>query len=156
MTTTGIMRGIIQTGFGEPDDVLRIGDVAEPAANDDTVLVRVRAASIHIGAVYRVRGFPRVMRPDGLSLANGAAAPAGWFGGLGHPLKVAISSVFSKQQGRPFVSTENHDDLATLRHLAETGAIAPEIDEVYPIHAGVDAITSVGAGHNRGTTVIAM
>ena len=64
-TTNGatMMKGTIQTGFGDPVEVLRIGDVERPAVADDGVLVRVRAASIHIGAVYGVKGFPKVMRP---------------------------------------------------------------------------------------------
>ncbi|MDH3302539.1 MAG: NAD(P)-dependent alcohol dehydrogenase [Acidimicrobiia bacterium] len=323
------MKGVIQTGFGDPGEVLRVGEVATPAVDDDGVLVRVRAASIHIGAVYSVRGFPKVMRPlfkslnaksgvigqnmagvveavgtnvtrfavgdevfgsckgafaeyavttsealapkptnltfeqasalgvsaftalqalrthgklregrhvlvtgasggvgtfavqiakamgaevtgvsstrnldmvrsigadhvidytqqnftkgepeydlildnvgahsladmrrvltaDGLLLANGAPAPTGWFGGLGHPLKVMVSSLFSKQQGRPFLSMENEEDLSTLRELAETGKITPVIDQVFPLEDAVEAVTSVGKGHNQGTSVIAM
>lgn len=323
------MKGVVQTGFGDPGEVLRIGEVATPAVDDDGVLVRIRAASIHIGAVYGVRGFPKVMRPlfksfnaksgvigqnmagvveavgtnvtrfavgdevfgsskgafaeyavttsealapkptnltfeqasalgvsaftalqalrthgklqegqhvlvtgasggvgtyavqiakamgaevtgvcstrnldmvrsigadhvidytqqdftrgepvydlildnvgahslkdmrrvltaDGLLLANGAPAPTGWFGGLDHPLKVLVSSVLSKQQGRPFWSMENEEDLSTLRELAETGKITPIIDQVFPLEDAVEAVTSVGKGHNQGTTVIAM
>lgn len=323
------MKGMIQTGFGDPGKVLRIGEVDTPAVADDGVLVRVRASSIHIGAVYGVRGFPKVMRPmfksfiaesgvigqnmagiveavgqdvthlaegdevfgsckgafaeyaattpealalkptnstfeqasaigvsaftalqalrdhgnlqegqhalitgasggvgtfavqiaksmgaevtgvcstrnldlvrsigadhvidytqqdftkgepeydlildnvgahslkdmrgvltpDGLLLANGAPAPTGWFGGLGHPLKVTALSVFSKQQGRSFLSKENKEDLAILRDLAETGRITPVIDEVFSFEKAVGAVTLVGEGHNRGTSVIAM
>ncbi|MEQ6902600.1 NAD(P)-dependent alcohol dehydrogenase [Nocardioides sp. YIM 152588] len=323
------MRGTIQTGFGEPRDVLRVDEVPAPEIDDDGVLVRVRAASIHIGAVYGVRGLPKVMRPmfksfiaksgvigqniagvvesvganvtgvavgdevfgsckgafaeyaattpdalapkpanltfeqasavgvsaftalqalrthgqlregqhvlvtgasggvgtfavqiakatgaevtgvcstrnldlvrsigadhvidytqqdfttgdpayalildnvgahplkdmrrvltpDGLLLANGAPAPTGWVGGLGHPLKVTVASLFSRQQGRPFLSMENEEDLATLRELAETGKITPVIDRVFPLDDAVEAIAYVGAGHNRGTSVITM
>ena len=57
------MKGTIQTGFGDPSKVLSVGEVDTPAVGDDGVLVRVRAASIHIGAVYGVRGLPKVMRP---------------------------------------------------------------------------------------------
>ncbi len=323
------MKGTIQTGFGDPRQVLRIAEISEPPVADDEVLVRVRAASIHIGAVYGVRGLPRVMRPifkrfiadsgvigqnmagvveaagsavtnlavgdevfgsckgafaeyaaatpaalapkptnltfeeasaigvsaftalqglrthgklqegehvlvtgasggvgtfavqiakalgaevtgvcstrnlelvrsigadhvidytrqdfttgepqydlildnvgahplkdmrgvltaDGLLLANGAPAPTGWFGGLGHPLKVTASSMFSRQQGRPFVSMENEEDLSTLHELAETGRITPVIDRVFPLEDAVDAVASVGEGHNQGTSVITM
>ena len=323
------MKGIIQTGYGDPREVLRIGEVAPPDVDDDGVLVLVRAASIHIGAVYGVRGFPKVMRPmfksfvaesgvigqnmagiveavgtnvtqlavgdevfgsckgafaeyatttsealaakptnltfeqasaigvsaftalqalrthgklhegqhvlvtgasggvgtfavqiakalgaevtgvcstrnldmvrsigadhvidytrqdfttgeavydlildnvggrplkdtrrvltpEGLLLANGAPAPTGWFGGLAHPPRVTISSIFSRQQGRPFLSRENPEDLGTLRELAETGKIAPVIDRVFPFEAAVEAITHVGEGHNQGTSVIAV
>jgi NADPH:quinone reductase-like Zn-dependent oxidoreductase len=326
--TGGVMQGVVQTGFGDPREVLGIVEVPTPTVDDDSVLVRVRAASIHIGAVYGVRGFPKVMRPmfrsvnaksgvigqnmagvvdavgtnvthlavgdevfgsckgafaeyaattpdavaskptnlsfeqasaigvsaftalqalrhghlqqgqhvlvtgasggvgsfavqiakargaevtgvcstrnldlvrsigadhvidytqqdftegdpayalildnvgahsltdmrrvltpDGLLVANGAPAPTGWFGGLGHPLKAAVSSVFSRQQGRPFLSTENEKDRATLSELVETGRITPVIDQVFPLEAAVEAVASVGQGHNRGTTVIVM
>jgi NADPH:quinone reductase-like Zn-dependent oxidoreductase len=323
-----LMRGTVQTGFGDPGQVLKVVDVPTPAVDDDGVRVRVRAASIHIGAVYGVRGFPKVMRamfrsvnaksgvigqnmagvvdavgknvtkpsvgdevfgsckgafaeyavttpdavaskpstvsferasaigvsaftalqglrhghvqegqhvlvtgasggvgtfavqiakamgaevtgvcstrnldlvrsigadhvidyteqdftegdpeyalildnvgahslkdmrrvltPEGLLLANGAPAPTGWFGGLGHPLRAAASSVFSRQQGRPFLSTENQDDRGTLRDLVATGRVTPVIDQVFPLDAAVEAVTAVGQGHNRGTTVIAV
>ena len=323
------MKGLVQTGFGEPADVLSIDEVAKPKVDDDSVLVDVRAASIHIGAVYGVRGYPKVMRPmfksfiaksgvigqniagvveavgsnvtqvevgdevfgsckgafaeyavttpenlapkpgnlafeqasavgvsaftalqglttygklqegqrvlitgasggvgtfavqiakaigaevtgvcstrnvdlvtsigadhvidytqenwtegepeyglsldnvgayslkdmrrvltpDGVLLANGAPAPSGWFGGLGHPLKVTVASLFDSQQGRSFLSTENEDDLQRLHDMAESGAITPVIDQVYPFDQAVDAVASVGAGHNQGTSVIAM
>jgi NADPH:quinone reductase-like Zn-dependent oxidoreductase len=97
-----------------------------------------------------------VLTADGLLLANGAAAPTGWFGGLGHPLKVTASSMFSRQQARPFLSTENKEDLSTLQELAETGRITPVIDQVFPFEDAVDAVTFVGEGHNQGTSVIAM
>lgn len=327
--TGATMKGIVQTGFGNPDEVLRIAEVERPEVADDGVLVRVRAASIHIGAVYGVRGLPKAMRPmfkkfiadsgvigqniagvveavgpqvtdvavgdevfgsctgafaeyaattseavapkppnltfeqaaaigvsaftalqalrthgnlqegqhvlvtgasggvgtfavqiaktmgaevtgvcstrnldlvrsigadhvidyttddftrgqprydlildnvgaqslkdmrrvltaDGLLLANGAPAPTGWFGGLGHPLRVAVASLFSKQLGRPFLSMENEEDLRTLHDLAAAGGITPVIDHVYPLDEGVEAVASVGAGHNQGTSVIAM
>jgi len=97
-----------------------------------------------------------VLTADGLLLANGAPAPSGWFGGLGHPLKVTVSSVFSKQQARPFLSTENKDDLSTLQELAAAGRITPVIDQVSTLEDAVDAVTSVGEGHNQGTSVITM
>jgi NADPH:quinone reductase-like Zn-dependent oxidoreductase len=324
-----MMKGIVQQGFGAPSEVLTITEVDTPVVADDEVLVRVRAASIHIGAVYGVRGYPKVMRPlfksllsksgvvgtniagvveavganvaelsqgdevfgwckgafaefavakaealalvphtlsleqasavgvsaftalqglrehgdlqdgqkvlitgasggvgtfavqiakafgaevtgvcstrnlemvrsigadhvidytkedfteggpkydlifdnvgahflkdmrraltpDGLLLANGAPAPTGWFGGVGHPLKVTFASMLSKQQGRPFLSVENAGDLATLRELVASGKIAPVIDRTFPLGEGVEAISYVGEGHNQGTSVITM
>ena len=324
-----MMKGIVQTGFGKPAEVLEIDEVETPVISDDEVLVRVRAASIHIGAVYGVRGYPKVMRPmfksllpksrvvgtniagiveavganvtglspgdevfgscagafaeyavakaealalvpdnltleqasavgvsaftalqglrdhgdlkegqkvlitgasggvgtfavqiakafgaevtgvcstrnvdmvrsigadhvidytnddfteggpkfdlifdnvgahslkdmrralepDGLLLANGAPAPTGWFGGIGHPLKVALASMFSKQQGSPFLSKENEEDLATLRELTAAGKIAPVIDRTFPLDEGIEAIRQVGDGHNQGTSIITM
>ena len=109
----------------------------------------------NVGA-HSLRDMRDVLTADGLLLANGAPAPTGWFGGLGHPLKATAASVFSKQQGRPFLSMENEEDLSILREMAEAGTITPVIDQVFPFEAAVDAVASVGAGHNQGTTVIAM
>ena len=58
-----MMKGIIQTEFGVPEEVLALGETETPVVDDDGVLVRVEAASIHIGDVYGVRGLPKVMRP---------------------------------------------------------------------------------------------
>ena len=328
-TTTTTMRGTVQSGFGDPRSVLRVAEVATPELPADGVLVRVRAAAIHVGAVYAVRGFPRLvrpmfrklvadsgvigldmagvveaigpdvtgvvvgdevlgscagafaeyavttqdrlvpkppdltfeqasaigvsaftalqalrdhgrlqagqhvlvtgasggvgtfavqiakamgatvtgvcstrnlelvrsigadhvidytqqdvasletrydlvldnvgahslremrglLRPDGLLLVNGGPAPSGWFGGMGRPLEVMAASLFSRQQGRPFLSTENEADRRTLQELAASGAVTPVVDRVFPLQDAVDAIAAVGAGHNRGTSVIAM
>ncbi len=108
-----------------------------------------------VGA-HSLRAMRRVLTADGLLLANGAPAPTGWFGGLGHPLKVAIASLVSRRQGRPFLATENQDDLHTLRELTATGRVTPVVDRVFAFEDAVDAVAAVGDGHNRGTSVIAM
>jgi len=108
-----------------------------------------------VGA-HSLKDMRRALTPDGMLLANGAPAPTGWFGGVGHPLKVALSSMFSKQQGRPFLAVPNSEDLATLKELAASGKIAPVIDRTFPLEDGVEAISYVGEGHNQGTTIITM
>lgn len=326
-TTT--MTALVQTRFGEPTEVLQVGDVPQPALPDDGVLVRVRAASVHVGTVYTVRGYPRVMRPmftkfvgdngvlgqhlagtveavgrhvtdvaigdevlgwgsgasaeyavataehlvqkpadltfeqaaalgvsaftalqalrdqgdlhagqhvlvtgasggvgtfavqiakamgaevtgvcstrnvdlvrsigadhvidytrqdwtdgvpqydlvldnvgghtlrdmrsvlteDGLLLANGGPAPTGWFGGIGRVLMIAMTALVAHRQGGPFVSAPTPADLDVLRDMAEDGRITPVVDRVFPLGDAVDAVAAVAAGHNRGTTVIAM
>jgi NADPH:quinone reductase-like Zn-dependent oxidoreductase len=57
------MKGIVQTRFGEPADALMLRDLDRPEVSDDHVLIRVHAASIHIGDVYGIRGLPKSMRP---------------------------------------------------------------------------------------------
>lgn len=59
----GVMNAIVQDKFGAPSDVLRLQDIERPAAEADEVLVRVNAASIHIGDVYMIEGLPKIMRP---------------------------------------------------------------------------------------------
>ena len=105
---------------------------------------------------HSLKAMRQALRPDGLLLANGAPAPSGWFGGLGTPVKSAFASMAHKQQGRPFLSIANEDDLATLRDLAESGKMTPVIDRTYPLDDGIEAVGHVGEGHNRGTTIITM
>jgi NADPH:quinone reductase-like Zn-dependent oxidoreductase len=58
------MKAIVQDRYGPPD-LLRLSDVARPAADDDEVLVRVRAASLHpnVWHVVTVRSRPAAERP---------------------------------------------------------------------------------------------
>jgi NADPH:quinone reductase-like Zn-dependent oxidoreductase len=93
------------------------------------------------------------LTPQGTLLANGAPM-SGWVGGLGHTLAAFASSVFVRQQGRPFLSLPNKEDLATLKDLAESGKLTPVIDRTYPLDQTPDAVAHVGEGHSQGKTII--
>jgi len=55
------MKAIVQDRYGSAD-VLEARDVATPEIGDDEVLVRVRAASVHVGDWILMTGSPFVMR----------------------------------------------------------------------------------------------
>jgi NADPH:quinone reductase-like Zn-dependent oxidoreductase len=55
------MKAIVQEKYGSPDD-LELREVDKPAAGDDEVLVRVRAASVHPDVWHVVTGRPYVVR----------------------------------------------------------------------------------------------
>ena len=57
------MQAIIQDRYGAPD-VLALREVDPPVVGDDEVLIRVRAASVHIGDVFGMRGAPYPVRFD--------------------------------------------------------------------------------------------
>ena len=57
------MKAIIQHKYGSPDDVLELAEIDRPVVKDDEVLVRVHAASIHIGDSHMTKGVPYAMRP---------------------------------------------------------------------------------------------
>ncbi len=57
------MKALVQERYGEPPNVLRVREVDAPAPRDGEVLVRVRAASVHIGDVHGIRGVPYLFRP---------------------------------------------------------------------------------------------
>jgi NADPH:quinone reductase-like Zn-dependent oxidoreductase len=58
----GLMKAIAQDKYGEPEAVLTLQDVARPVVKDGEVLVRVRAASVHVGDWILVRGVPYLAR----------------------------------------------------------------------------------------------
>jgi NADPH:quinone reductase-like Zn-dependent oxidoreductase len=92
---------------------------------------------------------------DGTLLANGAPV-SGWIGGLNHFFQAMMVSLFVPQQGRPFLSMPNKEDLATLKELTEAGNVTPVIDRTYPLNQTPEAITHVGEGHGRGKTIISV
>ena len=63
------MKAIINDEYGPIED-LQARVIDKPAIGDDQVLVRVRAAGLHIGDVFGVRGAPYLMR-----LATGLRRP---------------------------------------------------------------------------------
>jgi NADPH:quinone reductase-like Zn-dependent oxidoreductase len=56
------MRAIVQDRYGEPAAVLGLQDIAKPVVKDGDVLVRVHAASVHVGDLILMRGLPYFLR----------------------------------------------------------------------------------------------
>ena len=66
VTTHTAMRAIVQDKYGgEPADVLRLEEIDRPQVGDDDVLVRVHAASVHIGDWHVMTGLPYLLRVVG-------------------------------------------------------------------------------------------
>ena len=61
------MQAIVQDRYGSAD-VLHLARIARPAIDDNDVLVRVRAASIHIGDWHVMTGLPYLLRVVGFGL----------------------------------------------------------------------------------------
>lgn len=57
------MKAIVQDKFGSPEDVLELKEIDKPIVEDDGVLVRVHAASVHIGDSHMTLGVPYALRP---------------------------------------------------------------------------------------------
>jgi NADPH:quinone reductase-like Zn-dependent oxidoreductase len=66
------VKAVVQTGYGSPADVLRLVEVDEPVAGAGEVLVRVRAASVHVDVWHVVTGRPYVLRLMGSGLRRPA------------------------------------------------------------------------------------
>jgi NADPH:quinone reductase-like Zn-dependent oxidoreductase len=57
-----MMQAIVQHRYGRPDQVLRVEEVAAPTARANEVVIRVRAAAIHVGDLVGVTGEPAIAR----------------------------------------------------------------------------------------------
>src|SRR5919108_1360433 len=65
---TSTMRAIVQDGYGEAEDVLRLEEIDRPEAGDDEVLLRVHAAGVDRGAWHLMAGLPYPVRLAGYGL----------------------------------------------------------------------------------------
>lgn len=65
MTVAGerSMNAVIQTAFGNANDVLRVGEIAPPQAGPADVVVRVAASGLPRGLWLTTRGLPYIARP---------------------------------------------------------------------------------------------
>jgi NADPH:quinone reductase-like Zn-dependent oxidoreductase len=70
------VRAIVQERYGSAD-VLQLREIAAPAVGDDEVLVRVRAASVHIGDWHVMTGQPYLMRVLGFGFRGPKARVRG-------------------------------------------------------------------------------
>jgi NADPH:quinone reductase-like Zn-dependent oxidoreductase len=61
--SAGLMKAIVQDIYGEPKAVLALQEIARPVVKDGEVLVRVHAASVHVGDWMMVTGVPYIARP---------------------------------------------------------------------------------------------
>ena len=93
----------------------------------------------------------RALKPSGILISNGGGHADGK---LGRTLRTMLVSMFVRQQARPSVKTQNHDDLVALKALVETGQVVPVIDGTYPLRETRTAIERVASGRTRGTIVI--
>src|SRR5205814_5713347 len=57
------MKAIVQDRYGKPEAVLGLQEIAKPTAKDGEVLVRIHAASMHVGDWLVVTGMPYIARP---------------------------------------------------------------------------------------------
>jgi NADPH:quinone reductase-like Zn-dependent oxidoreductase len=61
MVREDVMKAIVHERYGSPD-VLELRDIDTPVLDDDSVLVRVRAASVNAYDWHMMRGLPFLVR----------------------------------------------------------------------------------------------
>ena len=71
-----VMRAIVQDTYGDAD-ALQLAEIAVPTVGPDDVLVRVRAAGVHIGDWHVMTGQPYLMRIMGFGFRGPKARVRG-------------------------------------------------------------------------------
>jgi NADPH:quinone reductase-like Zn-dependent oxidoreductase len=74
--------------------------------------------------------------------------------GMSRQARAPFLSMFTRQRLRAFVARENAADYQTLAQLAESGAVTPVIDRIYPLADAAEAIRRIATGHAAGKGVI--
>ena len=67
---TDMMQAIVQHTYGAPQAVLELQHIAKPVIKDNEVLVRIHAASVHVGDWILMKGEPYIVR-----MASGIRKP---------------------------------------------------------------------------------
>ncbi|MCX4975519.1 NAD(P)-dependent alcohol dehydrogenase [Streptomyces sp. NBC_00620] len=96
----------------------------------------------------------RVLAPHGTLVMVGGEGGSAFFGGMSREIRASLLSPFVGQNFRNLVSLPRHEDLLTLKDLAENGKITPAIDRTYPLDEAADAVRHLEKGHPRGKLVI--
>ncbi|MGP3950294.1 NAD(P)-dependent alcohol dehydrogenase [Streptomyces sp. 7N604] len=109
---------------------------------------------LDIGGNRRVSHLRRALTPRGRLVIVGGETDGRWLGGIDRHLRAHLLSPFVGQKLGTFVSSENAQDLMTLRDLIESGKIAPAVDRTYPLSEVAAAIRYMLDGQTRGKLVI--
>ncbi|MFD5245396.1 NAD(P)-dependent alcohol dehydrogenase [Amycolatopsis sp. NPDC058340] len=94
------------------------------------------------------------LTPRGTLVLVGGESEGKWIGAVGRNLRALMLGPFVKQKLRGLFSTENQDDLQTLRALIEAGKLTPVIGRAYSLAEVPEAVRHVREGHTSGKVVI--
>ena len=88
-----VMKAIVQTRFGAPDEVLELKEVEQPTPEDDEILVKVHASSVNYADSAFTKGEPFMVRLIGAGLLKPkikilGADVAGWVEAVGRNVKL--------------------------------------------------------------------
>jgi NADPH:quinone reductase-like Zn-dependent oxidoreductase len=103
--------------------------------------------------------FRRVLKPNGtyVLIGGGGASENRWLGpGLTQAFKSMFLSKFVSQKMGMMMAELNHNDLAFLADLMQSGKVTPVIDRTYKLSDLADAIRYLEQGHARGKVVVSV
>jgi NADPH:quinone reductase-like Zn-dependent oxidoreductase len=100
--------------------------------------------------------FRRALEPKGQCVMIGGGGPndGRLIGPMARPIKAMLVSPFVSQKFGMIFAQLNHDDLAFLADLMQSGKVTPVIDRTYKLGDLPDAIRYLEQGHARGKVVV--
>ena len=100
----------------------------------------------------------RPLGPTGTLVLSGGGTSQGGslLGPLGLMLRGRAADPFLRQRVRMLPAKPSAENLATLRSLAESGAIRPVVDRTYPLAEAVEAIRYLETEHARAKVVVSL
>jgi NADPH:quinone reductase-like Zn-dependent oxidoreductase len=100
--------------------------------------------------------FRAALKPKGICVMIGGGGPndGRWVGPMARPIKALILSPFVSQKFGMMLAELNHNDLAFLGDLMQSGKVKPIIDRIYKLSDLPDAIRYVEQGHARGKVIV--
>lgn len=100
--------------------------------------------------------YRRVLAPKGIFVIVGSTSKGEWLGPMVTPLKAILLSPFVSQKFVPFLAELNHEDLAVLAELMQSGKVTPLIDRTYSLKDLPAAMQYLETGHARGKVAISV
>jgi NADPH:quinone reductase-like Zn-dependent oxidoreductase len=105
-------------------------------------------------ANHSLSSLRRALTPTGTLVPNAGNFDNRWFAGGGRVIAANVLSRFVSQTLRPFLVSQNHEDLVVLKELIESGKVTPVVGRAYPLSETPLAMGLVGEGHARGKVAI--
>ncbi len=97
----------------------------------------------------------KALAPEGtLAIVGGTGGR--WTMGFGRTIGGVLLAPFVRQRIVAVLSTANQKDLGVLADLMATGKLTPVVQPPEPLDRAAEVIERVGAGHGKGTMVLAI
>jgi len=102
--------------------------------------------------------FRRALQPKGqcVMIGGGGANDGRFIGPMARIITALLVSPFVSQKFGMMFAQLNHDDLAFLADLMQSGKVTPVVDRTYKLGDLPDAIRYLEQGHARGKVVVAV
>src|SRR5438046_2079184 len=105
-------------------------------------------------ATHSLLAYKRVLNPNGSYVMIGMIDPGNWFGWLAKPIEGMVLSKLVSQKFGMMLADLNHDDLAVLGDLMQSGKVTPVIERRYKLSEAGEALRYLEKGHARGKVVV--